>query len=44
MAHAMIHEFGLIKEAMLNGKCRVCKEHDMDIPGSSICSECVQGE
>ena len=41
MAHAMVHEFGLIKEAMANGLCRVCKENPMDTEGSSICSACA---
>jgi hypothetical protein len=42
MAHAMVNEMGLIKEAMLNGLCRVCKDTAMDIEGSSICSGCHQ--
>ena len=41
MAHAMVHELGLIKTAMLDGKCRVCKDHDRDVQGSSICSVCL---
>jgi hypothetical protein len=41
MAHAMVHEMGLIKVAMLNGLCRVCKESPMDTEGSSICSGCL---
>ena len=41
MAHSMVHEFGLMKEAMAAGICRVCKEHPMDVEGSSICSECL---
>lgn len=41
MAHAMVHEFGLIKEAMAKGLCRVCKENPMDTEGSSICSACA---
>ena len=41
MAHAMVHEFGLIKEAVSNGQCRVCKEKPLDVEGSSICSECA---
>lgn len=40
MAHAAIHEMGLIKEALLNGKCRICKTHDLDVEGMSVCSEC----
>lgn len=40
MAHAMIHEFGLMKEAMAKGKCRVCKQNDRDVKGSSVCSSC----
>lgn len=44
MAHAAIHEFGLIKQAMAEGKCRVCKENPRDIDGSSICSGCLQGD
>lgn len=42
MAHAMVHEMGLIKEAMLNGLCRVCKESPMDVQGVSICSACSE--
>ena len=42
MAHAMTHEFGLIKEAMAQGLCRVCKEYAMDIDGSSICYACLE--
>tara|TARA_Y100000034_G_C6764361_1_gene340676 strand:+ start:175 stop:561 length:387 start_codon:yes stop_codon:yes gene_type:complete len=41
MAHAMVHEFGLMKEAMATGYCRVCKENAMDLEGSSICAECL---
>jgi hypothetical protein len=44
MAHAMVHEFGLMKQAMVSGVCRVCKETPMDIEGSSICSSCTHGE
>ena len=43
MAHACVHEFALIKEAMQNGLCRVCKTKHFDIEGSSICSECLEG-
>lgn len=43
MAHSMIHEFGLIKEAMAQGLCRVCKETAMDVEGSSVCSACLNG-
>jgi len=42
MAHAMVHEMGLIKEAMSQGLCRVCKESPMDTQGSSICSGCSE--
>ena len=42
MAHAMVHEFALIKQAVAHGLCRVCKEHPMDVEGSSICSACGQ--
>ena len=42
MAHAAVHEMGLIKEALANGICRVCKEAALDIEGSSICSSCLQ--
>ena len=42
MAHSMVHEIGLIKEAMLNGLCRVCKTSPMDVQGSSICSGCLE--
>jgi hypothetical protein len=41
MAHAMVHEFGLMKQAMVEGLCRVCKTNSMDIQGSSICNECL---
>ena len=41
MAHAMVHEMGLIKQAMSNGLCRICKEASMDIEGASICSSCL---
>ncbi len=41
MAHSMVHEFGLMKEAMLRGDCRVCKEFPMDVDGSSVCSTCL---
>ena len=40
MARAMVHEMGLIKEAMSHGICRVCKEAPMDVEQSSICSGC----
>ena len=43
MAHAVVHELGLIKEAVANGICRVCKEMPMDIEGSSVCSACTGG-
>lgn len=41
MAHALVHEMGLIKEALANGRCRVCKEASLDTEGSSICSGCL---
>jgi len=41
MAHAAFHELSLIKVAMSNGQCRVCKTSPMDIQGSSICSTCL---
>ena len=41
MAHSMVHEFGLMKAAMVQGLCRVCKTSSMDIEGSSICSTCL---
>jgi hypothetical protein len=44
MAHAMVHEMSLIKEAMQKGLCRVCKTNQMDLVGSSICRACAQGE
>ena len=42
MAHAMVHEMGLIKVAMSEGLCRVCKEYPLDIQGSSMCSGCTE--
>jgi hypothetical protein len=44
MAHSMVHEFGLMKEAMVNGYCRVCKENQMDVDGATVCSECISEE
>jgi hypothetical protein len=44
MAHSMVHEFGLMKEAMAEGVCRVCKTNSWDVEGSSICTECLEGE
>jgi hypothetical protein len=41
MAHSMIHEFTLVKEAMVAGNCRVCKDTPRDLDGSSICSGCL---
>jgi hypothetical protein len=41
MAHSMVHEMGLIKEALANGLCRVCKESPLDAEGSSICTGCL---
>ena len=43
MAHAVVHELGLIKEAVANGICRVCKSMPMDIEGSSVCGACAGG-
>lgn len=43
MAHACVHEFSLIKEAMQNGLCRVCKTNAFDVEGSSVCSACLEG-
>jgi hypothetical protein len=40
MAHSFTDELHLIKTAMINGLCRVCKESPMDIEGSSVCSGC----
>lgn len=40
MAHAVVHELGLIKVAVANGICRVCKTNEMDVEASSICSDC----
>lgn len=44
MAHALVHEFSLIKQAMAQGFCRVCKQNPMDTEGSSICSACTSAE
>jgi hypothetical protein len=44
MAHSMIHELQLVKIAVANGVCRVCKENHMDIEGSSICGACLHEE
>jgi len=44
MAHAVVHELGLIKEAVANGICRVCKESPMDIEGHSVCTACSGGD
>lgn len=44
MAHSMVHEFGLMKEAMAQGICRVCKTNAMDVEGSSVCTTCLEGE
>lgn len=41
MAHALVHEMGLIKEALAHGLCRVCKEAPLDTAGTSICSGCL---
>lgn len=43
MAHAVVHELGLIKEAVANGLCRVCKTATLDLEGSSVCSSCLGG-
>ena len=43
MAHSMVHEFGLMKEAMMQGLCRVCKTVAMDVEGSTVCSACLEG-
>jgi hypothetical protein len=42
MAHAMVHEFDLMKVAMAHGLCRVCKENEMNVDESSICSACLE--
>jgi len=42
MAHALVHELGIMKIAMANGLCRVCKENHMDVEGSTICSACLE--
>jgi hypothetical protein len=42
MAHACVHEFSLIKEAMINGLCRVCKASPMDVQGASVCGSCME--
>lgn len=44
MAHAMLHEERLMKVAMAQGLCRVCKENERDVAGSSICSSCQSAE
>jgi hypothetical protein len=44
MAHACVHELDLIKEAVVNGLCRVCKENPMDVEDSSICQACSASE
>lgn len=41
MAHAAVHEMGLIKEAVKGGKCRVCKTA-AHAKGSSMCDECAK--
>lgn len=41
MAHAMVHEMDLMKVAMMNGLCRVCKENEMDVTDSTVCSTCL---
>ncbi len=42
MAHAMFHEFSLMKTAMKSGLCRVCKTNSCD-PVSSMCNVCGNG-
>jgi hypothetical protein len=44
MAHSCVHEFGAIKIALANGVCRVCKENQLDVDGSSICSACTSSD
>ena len=39
MAHAMFHEFKMIKHAMAQGLCRRCKEAPA-IGGTSLCGGC----
>ena len=41
MAHAMVHEMDLMKVAMMSGLCRVCKEIEMDVVNSTVCSACL---
>ncbi len=41
MAHAYTHEFGLMKQAMAQGLCRVCKTNPMDLEHTFVCSECL---
>tara|TARA_Y100000034_G_scaffold111885_1_gene145389 strand:- start:285 stop:674 length:390 start_codon:yes stop_codon:yes gene_type:complete len=41
MAHAAFHELNLIKTALVNGQCRLCKDNGLDVEGSSICSTCL---
>ena len=40
MAYAFVHELGLAKEAMVAGKCRICKVADQDVEGQTVCSAC----
>lgn len=44
MAHSFTHEFGLMKEAMAQGLCRVCKTNPMDLDHTFVCSDCLSGE
>ena len=44
MAHSFTHEFGLMKEAMAQGLCRVCKTNPMDLDHTFVCSGCLSGE
>ena len=43
MAHSCVHELGLMKQAMMNGLCRVCKTSPFDVEGSTVCSHCLEG-
>ena len=40
MAHAFTHEFTLMKEAMVQGLCRVCKTNPQDLEHTFVCSGC----
>jgi len=41
MAHAAVHEAFLMKTAMANGLCRVCKESPLDVAQATLCSSCL---